>query len=301
MSKPCNGALAWAWKGFTKALPCRPAAIVQVNAKRPAHFDAWSGLHFFSLVMHLNSVAHLCALFASTAADTDIAATSSATRAPNTACSHAGTPSLTAIRRPKQSQEYERRTWRATVRPVSVRTRIFQDLDSSDLGMGGVLAAAAADAAASMCPSPGRSNPPVSQIWVCLLLQLPMLPHRSLSVVYALMQISCVNYPASLLISPEYVLCYDCGNQLTCLWPPVCCNRTPIYKLRQTGRNQRMRTPRLYRSLNSQYSLIEFSSFNGYEHIITEYKFVRKIRNCGVHPCHRKCPECGAHLSGGSG
>ena len=178
---------------------------------------------------------------------------------------------MTAIRRPKQSQEHERRTWRATVRPVSVRTRIFQDLDSSEL-------------------------------WAVrlLLLQLPMLPHRSLSVVYALMQISCVNYPASLLISPEFVLCYDCGNQLTCLWPPVCCNRSPIYKLRQTGRNQRMPTPRLYRSLNSQYSFIEFSSFNGYEHIITEYKFVRKIRNCGVHPCHRKCPGCGAHLSGGS-
>ena len=47
MSNPCNGALAWAQKGFTKALPCRPAAIVQVNAKRPAHFAAWSGLHFF--------------------------------------------------------------------------------------------------------------------------------------------------------------------------------------------------------------------------------------------------------------
>ena len=39
--------------------------------------------------MHLNCVAHLCALFASTAADTDIAATLSATRAPNTARSHA--------------------------------------------------------------------------------------------------------------------------------------------------------------------------------------------------------------------
>ena len=62
---------------------------MHVNAKRPAYFAAWSGLHFFSLVMHLNSVAHLCALFASTAADTDIAATSSATRAPNTARSHA--------------------------------------------------------------------------------------------------------------------------------------------------------------------------------------------------------------------
>ena len=49
-----------------------------------------------------------------------------------------------------------------------------------------------------------------------------------------------------------------------------------------------MRTPRIYRSLISEYSLSEYSLTDGYEQI-TEYRFVQKFRNCGVHPCHRKC------------
>ena len=54
-----------------------------------------------------------------------------------------------------------------------------------------------------------------------------------------------------------------------------------------------------YGSSISEYSLIEYSSINGYEQI-TECRFVQKLRNCGAHPCHRKCSGCGAQPGGGS-
>ena len=60
----------------------------------------------------------------------------------------------------------------------------------------------------------------------------------TLSVVYALMQIICVNYPASLQISPQYThYSNEFSTHSRCVWPPACFNRHQMFQQGQTNLN----------------------------------------------------------------